>query len=314
MTDPNSPAPSRRPRARPAPIDPVLDASDPRAAAPAEVIRLGEPVELIVLACRINVLRCRLPGTAREIVLRTAVRDEVPGEFVTVVPTKQWTYGRSTHLAGAVQSRRMDVAALGLTPLALDDQGEWDPETDCWREETEPLAEWERAIVARGKRPQFEFVHVLPGVDPRDFEDDPLCDAVDLHAAGAREQARAIVMDLLARDLRCLDAHALLGTFCFDRRPAQAARHYEMGMNLGLLSLGSTFEGVLPWSHLDNRPFLRCLHGLGLCRWRLGRTEEAVAIFRQMLWLNPNDNQGVRFNLASIEEGYSWEQTVGGRR
>lgn len=53
----------------------------------------------------------------------------------------------------------------------------------------------------------------------------------------------------------------------------------------------------LPWSGLYNRPHLRCLHGYGLCLWRLGRYDEVSAVFERILALNPNDNQGARFCL-----------------
>ena len=78
-------------------------------------------------------------------------------------------------------------------------------------------------------------------------------------------------------------------------RPKDAIRHYEVGFRIGELALGPNFDGLLPWGHIDNRPFLRCMHGFGLCLWRLGRFEEAGRIFDRMLWLNPSDNQGVRF-------------------
>ena len=45
------------------------------------------------------------------------------------------------------------------------------------------------------------------------------------------------------------------------------------------------------------------VHGYGLCLWRLGKTTEAAAIFERMLWLNPSDNQGERFNLHWVREG-----------
>lgn len=115
-------------------------------------------------------------------------------------------------------------------------------------------------------------------------------------------------MKLLARDLRCLDAHAHLGAFAFDLQPAHALRHYETGLSIGAFSLGKTFDGVLPWGLVNNRPFLHNLHGVGLCWWRLGKTREATAAFRKMLWLNPGDNQGARFNLAALEAGKTWEQ------
>jgi hypothetical protein len=39
-------------------------------------IVVGRPVDLVVLACKSNALRCRLLGSAREVTLRTAVHDE----------------------------------------------------------------------------------------------------------------------------------------------------------------------------------------------------------------------------------------------
>ena len=46
---------------------------------------------------------------------------------------------------------------------------------------------------------------------------------------------------------------------------------------------------------------LRCMHGYGLCLWRLGCFEEAERIFDQMLWLNPSDNLGVRFLIDEVK-------------
>lgn len=63
---------------------------------------------------------------------------------------------------------------------------------------------------------------------------------------------------------------------------------------------------------MDNRPFLRCLHGAGLCSWRLGTRAAAVEVFRRLLRLNPADNQGARFNLAAIETGKSWAEAEEG--
>jgi hypothetical protein len=78
-----------------------------------------------------------------------------------------------------------------------------------------------------------------------------------------------ILMNLLAQDLRCLDAHAHLGNREFDYRPEKALRHYDTGRAIGDLTLGPTFRGALPWGLIDNRPYLRCLHGKGLALWRL---------------------------------------------
>ena len=93
--------------------------------------------------------------------------------------------------------------------------------------------------------------------------------------------------------------------------PDFAIRHYEVGLRIGELSLGDHFDGGLHWGNIDNRPFLRCMHGYGLCLWRLGRFEEAGGVFERILWLNPSDNQGVRFLIQPVKARMTWEKGRG---
>ena len=65
---------------------------------------------------------------------------------------------------------------------------------------------------------------------------------------------------------------------------------------------------MLLWGHVDNRPFLRCMHGYALCLWRLGRYDEAGRVFEKVLWLNPSDNPGVRFLVEDVRAGTAWEE------
>ena len=117
-------------------------------------------------------------------------------------------------------------------------------------------------------------------------------------------------MDLCQVDLRCLDAHAHLGNMAFAGLPKDAIRHYEAGFRIGELSLGGAFDGLLPWGLIDNRPFLRCMHGYGLCLWRLGKLKDALQIFERMLWLNPSDNQGVRFLIDLVRAKEQWRDDL----
>ena len=70
-----------------------------------------------------------------------------------------------------------------------------------------------------------------------------------------------------------------------------------------------TYPGPF-WLDIDSRPFMRALHGCGLCLWRMGRLGEARRVFARMHELNPRDNQGVRFLLADLDEGLSWEEST----
>jgi tetratricopeptide (TPR) repeat protein len=148
---------------------------------------------------------------------------------------------------------------------------------------------------------------VIPGEDPDDPFNDPITRSNDRKDCGDYEGACKILMDLCRADLRCLDAHAHLGNLMFDSFPKIALRHYEAGVRIGELSLSQDFEGLLPWGMIDNRPFLRCLSGYGLCLWRLKKSEEAGEVFKRMLWLNPTDNQGVRVLIADVHAGVPWE-------
>jgi hypothetical protein len=148
---------------------------------------------------------------------------------------------------------------------------------------------------------------VLSGAEPLD-DSDPIIESNELKSSGDIVGARNKLMDLCQADLRCLDAHAHLGHMSFERWPEDAILHYEVGVRIGELSLGGGFEGVLPWILIDNRPFLRCMHGYGLCLWRLERFEEAGLIFKRMIMLNPSDNQGIRFLINQVGAGQKWRE------
>ena len=271
-------------------------------------IDLSKPVELIVLSVKERAVRCRLPGSEKIITLRPGLLDDlIPGEIVTVKPQKLWRFAGHPYLSGKIQSARLEVEALDLVPLGVQEVGIWDPGEHYWGEENDPIDPWAKTIIAYGSRPQFEMEQVVPGQNPDDPFDDPITRSNDLRDGGERAEAIKILMDLCDADLRCLDAHSHLGNFVFDHYPQDALRHYEAGLRIGELSLGKNFNGVLQWAFIDNRPFLRCMHGYGLCIWRLGRFDEALTVFNRILWLNPSDNQGVRFLLDEVREKTAWE-------
>jgi len=147
-----------------------------------------------------------------------------------------------------------------------------------------PMAEMQAAVIT-----PFPPIHLPTSVRLRKLHhqqskatvaDVPLDRPVDLVVLATettgttcRLQGREGVLTLRADPsldvVRCLDAHAHLGAFHFERRPARALLHYHVGVGIGRLSLGPDFGGVLPWGCLGNRPYLRCLHGAG----RITRTK-----------------------------------------
>ncbi len=276
-------------------------------------IDLSKPLDLIVLGIKQGeAARCRLIGKSKELTLRTSgLWNVAPGEIVTVMPRKHWSLSRHPYLSGDITGSRFDLSKLGLTPLKLNQFGMWDPAEHYWGEEDKSEEDWEKEIKAAGPRPQYEMEKIIPGEDPMDFDSDPILEAVELNAEGDTIAANQVLNGLLIADLRCLDAHAHLGNLEFDRRTEMALRHYDIGRLIGELSLGPNFKGVLLWGMIDNRPYLRCLHGYALCLWRLNRYDEAAEICDRMLWLNPSDNLGARFNLEAIQSRLPWEESAG---
>jgi hypothetical protein len=264
-------------------------------------------LELVVLSVKETAARCRLLGSEAVITLRTGrLWDIVPGEIALVRPRKQWSYAGHPYMSGEVEATRLDAAALALVPLRIEKRGIWSPAELDWDAAAQPIPKWAQSIIARGPRPEFEMEQVLPADAPLDIDTDPILEANDLKDAGGRREAVRILMDLCDKDLRCLDAHAHLGNLVFEHRPQDALPHFAVGVRLDELALGPDFDGLLPWAFIENRPFLRCLHGQGLCLWRLERFGDASRVFERLLWLNPRDNQGARLLIEAVTSQRAW--------
>ena len=98
----------------------------------------------------------------------------------------------------------------------------------------------------------------------------------------------------------CADAYVLLAEQAPRRKEALAL--YEQGAAAGERALGEqTFrdEAGRFWGLLHTRPYMRARLGLAHALWTAGRRDEAVGHARELLRLNPGDNQGVRYTLAA---------------
>jgi hypothetical protein len=274
-----------------------------------------EPVRVDAVVLKVNQVsaRVRILGEQGQVTFRSADvwgrAPVVPGHLVTLVIERRWTWRGDAYASGKIENLRIDVARLGIEPLPLEG-GELDDVASCSEpyRRPDPYAPLWKKLTAT-PRPSFEFDGIawgaLPGLDA---DENPTCDAAELADAGDREGARELLMETLGTDLRCIDAHAHLGNLVFDQSPQHAMVHYEIGIRIGELSLPAGFDGLLVWGRIYNRPFLRCLHGYALCRWRLGKLTEAQQVFERILSLNPNDNQGVRFCWEDVRNGRSWEE------
>ena len=96
----------------------------------------------------------------------------------------------------------------------------------------------------------------------------------------------------------CADAYNLLAEEAGSVQEAHDL--YAKGVEAGELALGAEgFEGYAGhfWGFLETRPYMRARAGLAIALVKLGEEDAAIAHFRAMLKLNPNDNQGIRYLL-----------------
>ncbi|MCG3125586.1 MAG: hypothetical protein CHACPFDD_00411 [Phycisphaerae bacterium] len=133
------------------------------------------------------------------------------------------------------------------------------------------------------------------GRTPLERAQDLAYDAVE---ARGRRQLQLVRKALeISRD--CADAYVLLAERTSDIKEARDL--YAQGVAAGERALGAQAlrdDVGHFWGMLETRPYMRARLGLAYCCERLEQLAEAAAHYDDMLRLNPNDNQGVRFRLA----------------
>jgi tetratricopeptide (TPR) repeat protein len=98
----------------------------------------------------------------------------------------------------------------------------------------------------------------------------------------------------------CADAYVLLAEAAITL--PGALEFYRQGVEAGERALGKeAFEKNVGhfWGILETRPYMRARAGLAQCLWDRGTHDEALDHWRDLLRLNPNDNQGIRYVLAA---------------
>ena len=138
-------------------------------------------------------------------------------------------------------------------------------------------------------------------------------DAIELFWAGNLKESERLFRHLIHEYSEFIDAYHHLAIILEETGRKQEAFHiWQKAVQITIDCFISEFcdDGKqLPWSLIDNRPFLRAYHGLGLMHLKRRDFQKALSIFSNILRMNPNDNQGVRalaidcyFNLNSPQK------------
>ncbi|MGH7375092.1 MAG: tetratricopeptide repeat protein [Candidatus Rokuibacteriota bacterium] len=137
----------------------------------------------------------------------------------------------------------------------------------------------------------------------RSTAETPLERAQDLvyRAFDARGRRRIhLARKALELSADCADAYVLLAEECADLD--QARDFYVQAVTAGERALGPAAftEPTWPfWGDVRTRPYMRARFGLARCLDDLGRRDDALTHYRELLRLNPGDNQGARYVLLN---------------
>ena len=123
----------------------------------------------------------------------------------------------------------------------------------------------------------------------------------DASRCADKKQRIAIAKKALKISPLCADAYNLLADESAESVD-EALALYRRAVDAGKEALGpGEFVGLAGefWRFLETRPYMRARAGLGEALWATGDREGAIENFKEMLELNPDDNQGIRYVLAA---------------
>ncbi|MDR2172738.1 MAG: tetratricopeptide repeat protein [Burkholderiales bacterium] len=123
----------------------------------------------------------------------------------------------------------------------------------------------------------------------------------DAWEAPTPAKAKALARKALKLSEDCADAYTFLSRFA--KTDAEALSLLYSAVEAGERALGPrAFKDMtgMFWGVFETRPYMRALNELAQCLIDMNRLEEAVDCFQRMLHLNPNDNQGVRYELLPL--------------
>lgn len=296
----------------------------------------GDRVTLLCVGHELDVLYARIPEApdrpsehplskrdaaalprGRSLIVRTGISPVLPvaGEWFEATVERVWRFGGSDYAKASVERTWLDLDAVGLPVLTLRHQRPWT--LDGWLElhglELDDLEPVYEQVIATPERREVEMEQVVPDpFTPLELEEDAILEAVMWRDAGDARHSEKLLSEMLRQDLRCVDAHAHLGNLAMAGYPARRAwgrahRHYRVGVEIAERPLAPGGQDVTPKGLIDNRPYLRCLHGLGLASWALGDAEAAERLFARLLWRDPADGAGARFLVQAVRDGVAYE-------
>lgn len=114
-------------------------------------------------------------------------------------------------------------------------------------------------------------------------------------------KGKELIKQALELDPDNADAYNFLASV--ETNVDKALALYKQAVEAGERALGEEFmkenKGHF-WGLIETRPYMRAKAGVAGCLYAKNRVNATIEVYREMIELNPNDNQGVRYLLATI--------------
>lgn len=140
----------------------------------------------------------------------------------------------------------------------------------------------------------------LRGVPVMKSKDDYYYDAMEYLNIGDADHAIRLLRKAIDLDEHCVQSY--VGMASAYRQKGNRKKFSEY-VNKGFEETKRAFpkwpEKML-WGIMENRRFLRAICYKADLHWEDDEKEEAIKLYKLLLKLNPNDNQGVRYSLAGL--------------
>lgn len=131
-----------------------------------------------------------------------------------------------------------------------------------------------------------------------------LDDAIDLWHSGKPDKAESLIKDIIEQNPYHIDAyHHASMIYEESGLDFEAYLCCREAVRIGLSAIPEEFSWAsskMEWSYIDNRPFLRAYHNLGLWLEKRNEIKEAINVYSNMLSVCPIDNIGVRYILPKL--------------
>ncbi len=114
-------------------------------------------------------------------------------------------------------------------------------------------------------------------------------------------KGKKLVKQALELDPDNADAYNYLASI--EKDIDKAIEQYEKAIKAGEKTLGKKFfkeEKGYFWGMVETRPYMRAKAGLAGCLYAKKEVDKTTEIYEEMLELNPDDNQGIRYLLSTL--------------